>query len=65
MKQIYIVSDYLGNAKAAFLSLEKAGESVKALSDSTYKVTTVPVLDSAYGLFDVMDDYKAVENGND
>lgn len=65
MRQIYIVSDYLSRPKAAFLSLEKASESVKALSDSTYKVTTVPVLDSACGIFDVMDEYKVVENGDD
>lgn len=65
MKQIYIVSDYLNNVRAAFLSLEKASESIKALSEPTYKVTTVPVLDSACGIFDVMDEYKVVENGND
>lgn len=65
MKQIYIVSDYVNNAKAAFLSLEKASESIKALSEPTYKVTAVPVLDSTGGIFDVMDEYKVVENGND
>lgn len=62
MKQIYIVSDYLNQAKAAFLSLEKASESIKALSDSTYKVTTVPILDSTDGVIVAMDDYKVVEN---
>lgn len=62
MKQIYIVSDFLDHVKAAFLSLEKANESIKALSDSTYKVMTVPILDSTDGIIVSMDDYKVVEN---
>ena len=64
MRQIYIVSDYLSRPKAAFLSLEKASESIKALSDSTYKVTTVPILDSTDGIIVPMDEYKVVENGD-
>lgn len=64
MKQIYIVSDFFDHAKAAFLSLEKASESIKALSEPTYKVTTVPVLDSTDGIIVAMDEYKVVENGD-
>ena len=64
MKQIYIVSDFFDHAKAAFLSLEKASESIKALSDSTCKVTAVPILDSTDGIIVPMDDYKVVENGD-
>ena len=58
MKQIYIVTDCFGEAKAAFTSRERADVSTALIGCEAGEVRAIPIIDSSDSVVVALDDYE-------